>query len=236
MNTARPDHVLEVEGLAIRPGGTEILSGLTFSVPRGAALAIIGPNGSGKTMLLRALTGGVPFEGTVRWGADVRLGYVPQKLDIARDAPLTGFDFLRARAALSSRPAPPALEMLAAVGLTAEAAAHPIGLLSGGQFQRLLVAFALMGRPNLLLLDEPTAGVDEAGQERLNELMDRLRREQGLTVFLVSHDLSVVYHNATAVLCLGRRHHCFGPPRDVLTPDLLRELYGSPIAFHVHEH
>ena len=173
--TERSKNVLEVNDLTIRFGRTEIFSGLTFTVPEGAALAIIGPNGSGKTVLLRALIGAIPFEGTLRWAADVRLGYVPQKLDIARDAPITGFDFLRARAALSRTPSASALEMLAAVGLTAEAGERPIGALSGGQFQRLLVAFALVGAPNVLLLDEPTAGVDEPGQERLNELMHRRR-------------------------------------------------------------
>ena len=104
-----------------------------------------------------------------------------------------------------------------------------------GQFQRLLVAFALVGAPNVLLLDEPTAGVDEPGQERLNELIHRLQQDRGLTVFLISHDLSVVYRHATTVLCLGRERHWFGPPKDILTPERLHELYGMPVAFHVHE-
>ncbi|MGH9409695.1 MAG: metal ABC transporter ATP-binding protein [Vicinamibacterales bacterium] len=229
-----PPLVLEVADLAIRFGRTEVLSGLTFHVARGDALAIIGPNGAGKTVLLRALIGALPFEGTLRWAPDVRLGYVPQKLDIARDAPLTGFDFLRARAALAGTrfDAP---GVLATVGLPVDAAERPVGALSGGQFQRLLVAFALAGDPNVLLLDEPTACVDEPGQERLNELLHRMQQDRGLTVMLVSHDLSVVYRYATAVLCLGRRSACFGPPREILTPDRLQELYGSPTAFHIHD-
>jgi zinc transport system ATP-binding protein len=230
-----PKNVLEVSDLAIRFGRTEIFSHLSFAVPEGAALAIVGPNGSGKTVLLRALIGAIPFEGTLRWAPDVRLGYVPQKLDIARDAPITGFDFLRARAALARTSNASALEMLAAVGLTAEAGERPIGALSGGQFQRLLVALALVGAPNVLLLDEPTAGVDEPGQERLNELIHRLQRDRGLTVLLISHDLSIIYRHATTVLCLGRERHWFGPPKDILTPDRLHEVYGTPVAFHVHE-
>ena len=231
----RPGSVLEVNDLAIRFGRATIFRNLSFSVPEGAVLAIVGPNGSGKTVLLRALIGAIPFEGALHWASGVRLGYVPQKLDIARDAPITGFDFLRARVALSRTPSATALQMLTAVGLPLDAGAQPIGALSGGQFQRLLVAFALIGAPNVLLLDEPTAGVDEPGQERLNELIRRLQQDRGLTVFLISHDLSVVYRHATTVLCLGRERHWFGPPKDILTPERLHELYGMPVAFHVHE-
>jgi zinc transport system ATP-binding protein len=121
------------------------------------------------------------------------------------------------------------------VGVPGAAAGQPIGTLSGGQFRRLLVAFALVGDPNVLLLDEPTAGVDEPGQERLNELVRRLQQEQGLTVLFISHELSVVYRYASDVLCLGRDRVCIGPPRTVLTPDLLHELYGTPVGYHVHD-
>jgi zinc transport system ATP-binding protein len=231
----RPGNVIEVNDLAIRFGRTTIFRNLSFSVPEGAALAIVGPNGSWKTVFLRSMIGAIRFEGALHWAPGVRLGYVPQKLDIARDAPITGFDFLRARAALSGTPSATAFQMLTAVGLPLDAGAQPIGALSGGQFQRLLVAFALVGAPNVLLLDEPTAGVDEPGQERLNELIHRLQHDRGLTVFLISHDLSVVYRYATTVLCLGRERHWFGPPKDILTPERLHELYGMPVAFHVHE-
>lgn len=227
--------VLEVSDLSISFGRAEVFSGLTFSVASGDALAVIGPNGAGKTQLLRALIGAVPHGGTLHWAPGVRIGYVPQKLDIGRDAPITGLEFLRARAALAGQQLTDAHEPLAAVGLPAEMGRRSIGALSGGQFQRLLVAFALVGNPTVLLLDEPTASVDEPGQERLNELIHRLQRDRGLTTVLVSHDLSVVYRYATAVLCLGRQTRCFGKPREVLTPDRLHELYGTPPAFHVHD-
>ena len=122
------------------------------------------------------------------------------------------------------------------VGLASKTVNLPIGTLSEGQFQRLLVAFALAGQPNVLLLDEPTAGVDEPGQERLNELVARLQRERQFTVLLVSHDLPVVHEFATEVLCLGRGlgQVCYGQPREVLTQDLLARLYGSRVQFHLH--
>lgn len=235
MTSPQRPNVLQVRDLSIRLGRTDVFSGLSFDVAQGEALAIIGPNGSGKTVLLRALIGALPFEGTLDWAPDVRLGYVPQKLDIGRDAPITALEFLHARAALARRRSTNMGTLLGAVGLAPETGTRPIGALSGGQFQRLLVAFALIGEPNVLLLDEPTASVDEPGQEQLNELIHRLQSNRGLTVILVSHDLSVVYRYATAVLCLGRHTHCFGPPREILTPERLQELYGSTPAFHVHE-
>lgn len=230
-----PSAILTVRDLAIRFGKVDVFSGLSFDVTQGDALAVIGPNGSGKTQLLRALIGAIPYEGSLEWAADVRIGYVPQKLDIGRDAPITAFEFLRARAALAGKSSIDIPTLVTAVGLPGDIAGRSIGALSGGQFQRLLVAFALLGDPNVLLLDEPTASVDEPGQEQLNELIHRVQRNRHLTVILVSHDLSVVYRYATAVLCLGRGAHCFGVPREVLTPERLQDLYGSPQSFHVHD-
>lgn len=231
-----PDPVLEVCDLAIRFGRTEIFKGLSFSVCRGAALAIIGPNGSGKTVLLRALIGALPYEGRLRWAPGVRIGYVPQKLDIERDLPLTGDEFLRAKAAVARVPGDAAARALDLVRLPADVAVRPIGTLSGGQFQRLLVAFALMGRPTVLLFDEPTAGVDEPGEQGIYDLFRRLQREEGLTLLLVSHDLSLVYQHADHVLCLSRRRTFYGPPLEILTPERLQEAYGVPVKFHAHDH
>jgi len=241
------ERVLEVRDLSVRFGKTLILQNLSFTVERGRALAILGPNASGKTVLFRALIGAIPYAGTVRWAEGARIGYVPQKLDLERDVPMTGLDFLRARAALVPRSIESPQRMrqdnvatvfrtLELVGVSRSAAEQPIGTLSGGQFQRLLVAFALVGDPNVLLLDEPTAGVDEPGQERLNELVRRLQQEQRLTVLFISHELSVVYRYATDVLCLSRDRVCVGSPKTVLTPELLHEMYGTPVDYHVHDH
>jgi zinc transport system ATP-binding protein len=229
-----PRLALEVENLSVRFGRMAVLERLSFKVPHGSALAIIGPNGAGKSVLAKALIGTLAFEGDLRWEEHTKIGYVPQKLDIERDLPITGADFLDAKAAVGRASRDDVATLLGLVGLKPAAVAQPIGALSGGQFQRLLVAAALVGRPTVLLLDEPTAGVDEPGQDSLNHTIERLRDERGLTILFISHDLSVVYQYATNVLCLSHGHVCFGPPRTVLTPQLLQELYGAPIGYHVH--
>jgi zinc transport system ATP-binding protein len=229
------DHVLEVNHLSIRFGKIEVLSDLSLEVAKGSSLAVIGPNGAGKTVLFQALIGSLPFDGTIRWAQDARIGYVPQKLDLDRDVPIMGMDFLRARSPLTRGSNREITRVLDLVGLSTELSKKTIGTLSGGQFQRLLLAFALLGNPSVLLLDEPTAGIDEPGQRHLNELIHRLQEERNLTVLFISHELTVVYQYATSVLCLGRRHACFGTPRKILTRDLLDEIYGTPVGYHVHD-
>jgi zinc transport system ATP-binding protein len=176
-------HALDVEHLSVRLDGSEIIRDLSFSVPAGTSLAVIGPNGSGKTVLFRALIGAIPHSGTLRWAPGTRLGYVPQKLDLDRDLPVTARDLLAARARLAGAAPNEIGRALARVGLTAEALDKLLGTLSGGQFQRVLIACALLARPTVLLLDEATAGVDEPGQERLHETVRRLQRD-GVTVLM----------------------------------------------------
>jgi len=229
--------VLEVEGLGVSFGRRRVLEDVSFVVPEGGTLALIGPNGSGKTVLLKALIGAVRHEGRIRWAPGTRIGYVPQKLDIERDLPLTGFDFLRAKAAVSHAPESDVRGALELVALTPDVAAQPIGTVSGGQFQRLLLAFALMGRPTVLLFDEPTAGVDEPGEGGLYAMIHRLQKAERLTLLLISHELALVYQHADTVLCLSASHRTafIGAPEDVLTPERLREAYRAPLKFHVHD-
>lgn len=228
--------MLEVENLCVKFGEVEVLKGLSFNVRRGDSLAVIGPNGAGKTVLFQALIGSIPYQGSVRWAPGVKIGYVPQKLDLERDVPITGLDFLRARASVARVSNSEILRVLDLVGISHAFSRNMIGAFSGGQFQRLLLGFALLGQPNVLMLDEPTAGIDEPGQRRMNEVVRHLQADQGLTVLFISHELSVVYQYATQVLCLGRKRACFGPPRTILTPELLEEVYGTRVDYHVHEH
>jgi zinc transport system ATP-binding protein len=227
--------MLAVQHLSVSFGKANVLADISFGVSRASSLAIIGPNGAGKTVLLRALLGSIPHAGRIRWAPGTRIGYVPQKLDLERDIPMTGQDFLNAGAALTHGSRLGVSDVLDLLGLSTKVAQQPIGTMSGGQFQRLLIAFALIGQPNVLLLDEPTAGVDELGQEQINRLLRWLQQEQRLTILFISHDLSVVYQYADQVLCLSRERPYIGAPRQILTPDLLEEVYGMPLRYHIHD-
>ncbi len=232
MSAASP--ALAVRDLEVCFGEKCVFTGLSFEVPAGSTVAVIGPNGAGKTALFQALIGALPSRGTVTWAPGTRLGYVPQKLDIERDLPVSGLDFLRARASVARVAAAEIERSLGLVGLPRATARQPIGSLSGGQFQRLLLAFALLARPNVLLFDEPTAGVDQPGEERLYETLYRLQQEGSLTILLISHELTLVYRYAGAVLCFGRERPCYGPPAEILTPESLAEAFGAEVGFHRH--
>lgn len=121
-------------------------------------------------------------------------------------------------------------------GITKELLDTNIGFLSGGQFQKVLIAFALLGHPNVLLIDEPTASLDELAEERFYELLHELQVNRGMTILLVSHDLSVVYRYATKVLCLSKGKTCFGAPREILTPEELEAVYSAPPKYYEHTH
>lgn len=213
-------------------GNEKILSNLSFEVATGESLAIIGPNGAGKTMLFRALIGVLPYKGKISWAPDTTIGYVPQKLDIERNLPLSLLDLLASKN--SHRHSITA--NLKLVRLKESLLRAPIGTLSGGQFQKALIAFALLQNPKVLLFDEPTAGVDTPGEEHIYETIHRLQKERGLTILLISHDLSLVYRYADKVLCLNKENLCFGEPEVIMAPDILGKLYGEERSFYKHHH
>jgi zinc transport system ATP-binding protein len=230
--------ILEVENLSVRFGSREILRKLSFRVRAGDCLAVIGPNGAGKTVLLKSLLHLVPYTGEIRWSESARLGYVPQRVAEDRQLPVEVRELLRAKARVARVPLAEIADVTTELGLKREILESPIGVLSGGQWQKVLVALSLLGRPNVLLFDEPTASLDELSEERIYELVHSLQKTRGLTVVLVSHDLSIVYRHATQVLCLTKGNPCMGPPTQVLTPERLEEVYGAPARFysHIQEH
>jgi zinc transport system ATP-binding protein len=228
--------LLTVKNLSIRIEDKLIVEDLNFDLAPRERLSILGPNGAGKTVLLKALLNLLPYTGEVVWAPEVRIGYVPQKIDADIHLPLTFTDLFRAKCKTLRVPATDVNDVSSSIGLTKELLETPVGHLSGGQFQRGLIAFALIGKPNVLLLDEPTASVDEPGEEHIYELIHRLQHQHDLASIMVSHDLSFVFRYATNVLCLNRQGVCFGTPREALSPDVLEKLYGEPMGFYHHEH
>jgi zinc transport system ATP-binding protein len=224
--------LLQVSNLTVTLEGQVVLESLSVSVRRGEVLTILGPNGAGKTVLLRALLGTVPYEGSIRWKSGTRIGYVPQRLPYIRDVPLSITDFFALKAATEDDVG----RMLHTVGLGPELSTKQIGALSSGQFQRVLIAWALAGDPDALLFDEPTTGVDVGGAETVYALLGRLHRERKLTMLIVTHDLAVVHRLSSTVLCLNKQPVCHGPPLSTLTPENLQRLYGADVKFYEHKH
>lgn len=229
--------LVQAQGITVRHGGRAVLQGVSLGIAPGEIVTVIGPNGSGKTTLLRALLGIERLaEGRVEHRAGLRVGYVPQKLAIDRTLPMT------VRRFLSLPRAVPDAEAKAALARTgvAEAAGRQMAALSGGELQRVLLARALLSKPELLVLDEPTAGLDQPGEAAFYRLLEQVRAETGAAVLLVSHDLHVVMAASDRVVCLNGHVCCEGTPQVVREAPEYRALFGhgtqGALALYRHDH
>ncbi|HEY3448551.1 MAG TPA: metal ABC transporter ATP-binding protein [Myxococcales bacterium] len=227
--------LLRVEHLGVVLDGQTVVEDVTFSVGRGETVAVVGPNGAGKTMLLRALAGVVPHTGRIVFARGLRLGYVPQRVEADRSLPLSAEDLLVAKSHVLGVGRDRVKEVARLVGLPREALRAPVGHLSGGQLQAALIAFALLGRPELVLFDEPTASLDRKTEAQVLELIGELVERFSLAMVLVSHDLDQVRAQADQVLCLNRRAIGFGAPEEVLSPAALDEIFCVPHHRDPHE-
>lgn len=228
--------ILDIKNLKVAYGNEIVLDNVSFSLEEGDVLAIIGPNGSGKTTLFKAILGILPYEGSIEVMDNVRIGYVPQKLDIERDLPITVEEFLllKKQQIAKTRAIYEPIEVLKRVHMDERFLKKKFSDLSSGELQKIFVAWALIDKPNLLLFDEPTASIDMAGQKTIYELLHDLHQEEKFTLLLVSHDLTVMYRYANKSLCLNKAQICFGIPKDI-TPTELEKLYGS-VKFYTHTH
>lgn len=234
--------VLKVNNLNVTYDGHKILDNISFDVERDDTLAVIGPNGAGKTVLFRCLLGLVPYEGVVTWAKDAKIGYVPQRLNVGKNVPLTVEEFLKFKEKRVNK----IEEALRLVGFNKgsnkdihsgrKLLTTRLGVLSGGEFQRVLIASAIMGDPNVLLFDEPTSGVDVSAEETVYQLISRLQKDIDLTIIFISHELEVVYRYAANVLCLNKEKVCYGPPRVAIDQKSLHKLYGDEVKFFQHDH
>lgn len=234
------DTILKVENLNVQLDDEKIIDDLSFEVNKNDILAVIGPNGAGKTVLFRTLLGLVPYSGKIDWQKNIKVGYVPQRFIVERDLPLSVKEFLDYKGEGKER----AAEVLKWVGFHVHDEHHLIyhllnrslGVLSGGELQKVLIAFALLGNPHILLFDEPTTGIDLGGEETIYNLLKKLRDEHGLTIIFISHDIHVVYQYANNVLCLNKKGICFGPPHEALSSEELKKLYGTEVGIYPHTH
>lgn len=229
--------LIETTALTLSYNRQTVLRDVNFSIARGEIVTIVGPNGSGKSSLLRALIGALPpASGSVTRAPDLAIGYVPQKLQIDATLPMTAARFLNLPRKQRSADI---FQALAQAGVSDLAHQQMTGL-SGGQFQRVLLARALLGQPEILILDEPTQGLDQPGAAAFYRQIEDLRRDFGLAILMVSHDLHVVMAASDRVLCLNGHVCCEGTPQVVAEAPAYRALFGSgtqgALALYRHEH
>ena len=231
--------LIEAQGLTIhRPGGHEtVLEGVDFRIKAGEIVTVVGPNGSGKSSLVRALLGHMPLAaGRVSRKPGLRIGYVPQRVQVEPAIPMTVRRFLSLPRRVTDRDAAQALARTGVDGV----GARQLTQLSGGQFQRVLLARALLHDPELLVLDEPTQGLDQPGIVAFYKLIEEVRRQTGAAVLMVSHDLLVVMRASDRVICLNGHICCEGTPRHVSSAPEYRALFGAgsegTLALYQHHH
>lgn len=240
---------VEIHGLSVRLDGKEILYNIDLDIEEGVFLGIVGPNGSGKTTLLRVIIGLIkPSRGGVLvFGEEPQrlikkgiFGYLPQHQNIDTDFPITALDVvmmgLKRRGILrkySRDDMERAREMLSIMGMEGFED-YPFGSLSGGQQQRVSIARALAGRPKILILDEPSTGIDVVGQEDFYHLLRGLQRKFNLTIIMVSHDIGTITTYVDDLACLNRTLHYHGNPLGAFDSEVLKGLYGKSFEIIMH--
>ncbi|HKM87126.1 MAG TPA: ATP-binding cassette domain-containing protein [Xanthobacteraceae bacterium] len=236
-------NVIELDGVTIGIGGRSILADASFAIKRGEFIGVLGPNGAGKTTLMRAILGLLsPSAGSLRvFGraperGDPNIGYLPQVRTVVPDLRVRGFDFI-ASSVHGERWGVPSLTradraMIDKTLVAADArdlAGRPLSDMSGGERQRLLLAQALLGEPQLLLLDEPLISLDYRYQEAVIDLVRRFARERNITVLFSAHELNQLIGTIDRVLYLGNGHAALGTLAEVATAPVLSKLYGADI-------
>ena len=216
-------YILKVSDLAVRMQNQPVLEHLNFNVKKGTTIAILGPNGAGKTILFRTLLNLVPHTGSIEWTEKVKIGYVPQYIAVS-DIPMTVKEFLSISGRVDLENA------LKKVRLTdLNILDKRLGTLSGGQLRRVLIAWALIDNPNVLLLDEPTTGVDMDSEEPIYLLLNEIKKTQKITIFLITHNIHIVQEYADDLLALNKCITFCGPSTEIGKPEIQRQIYGETV-------
>ncbi|UPH71651.1 ATP-binding cassette domain-containing protein [Abyssibius alkaniclasticus] len=228
-----PDILLAAQAVGVRQGRRILLESISFQLEAGEVVTLIGPNGAGKTTLVRALIGAlVPTTGRIEKRAGLRIGYTPQKMQLEQMMPMPVARFLALAGRVDAARRATVLEQTRTSAMTGA----QLRDLSGGEMQRVLLARALLRAPHLLILDEPTQGLDQPGEARFYALLAEIRAQNDMAVFMVSHDLHVVMAQADRVICLNRHICCQGAPAAISEDPAYRAMFGDRAALAVYRH
>ncbi len=240
-------NAITIENCTVRYRDVTVFSGLSATVPKGKITSIIGPNGAGKTTLILAILGLTVYTGRISFYTErkrIRFAYAPQNLDLPVDATVTVSDLFAVL--LQTRPVFYGYERtlkavvdehLSLVGFDPTKANRKIRSLSGGELERIMLAASLAQKPDILILDEPVAGVDMAGEKLFEEVITNVHRRFGMTIIMISHDIATVRRCSDHVLCLNHGIVCEGTPEHALNPESIGLLFNTPALYpHRHEH
>jgi zinc transport system ATP-binding protein len=220
------DYILKVTNLGVKAQNEVILENISFNIKEGTTLAIVGPNGAGKSTLFRALLNLVPYTGKIEWEGKVRIGYVPQIVAV-KDVPVSVKEFL------SYRDGVDIAQALSAVRLgDKEVVDKTLGVLSGGELRRVLIAWAIIDNPNVLLFDEPTTGVDTGSEESIFVMLDDLKEKKKITMLLITHDVHLVKEYTNQLLALNKCITFFGNSKQIAEPALQQKIFGETVCLH----
>jgi ABC-type Mn2+/Zn2+ transport system ATPase subunit len=216
-------YIVKVSDLKVRIQNQIILDHISFDVKKGTTLAILGPNGAGKTILLRTLMNLVPHSGSIAWTEKVKIGYVPQYVSVS-DIPMSVREFLSIGGDVDLEKALGKVRLMDMSILNKR-----LGTLSGGQLRRVLIAWALNDNPNVLLLDEPTTGVDMDSEEPIYLMLNEIKKAQKITIFLITHNIHIVQEYADDLLALNKCVTFCGPSAEIGKPEIQRQIYGETV-------
>lgn len=223
------DYILKASNLSVRLQNQLILDRVSFNLKKGTTLAVLGPNGAGKTMLFKALLNLVPHTGKIEWAEKVRIGYVPQNIEVD-DIPISVKEFLSFKEKIDVE------SSLTPVKLNDQNISDKtLGVLSGGQLRRVLIAWALADNPNVLLFDEPTTGVDMDSEEPIYKTLNELKKKNRITILLITHDVHIVREYSDYLLALNRCATFFGESKEIMNPAVQKIIYGETVCIGAPE-
>jgi len=217
------EYALRVSNLSVKLQNQTILENISFKLEKGTALAVVGPNAAGKTVLFKVLLNLLPHEGKVEWQQKVRIGYVPQNISVS-DIPISVREFLSFGNGLNIA------AHLSSVKLDDKNVLDKsLGVLSGGQLRRVLIAWALIDNPNVLLFDEPTTGVDLDSEEPIYRMLNELKKKEKITILLITHDIHIVREYSDRLLALNKCITFFGDSKEIMNPSIQKIIYGETV-------